>query len=237
MRSSVTLNGRRRSVVTLPGYRAGMKPANFGHTYPAEVLSQAEIHALLAKCSKRAPTGIRNAALIVVLWRSGLRVGEALALRVADVDRDRGTITVLHGKGDRRRVVGVDPQALVMIERWLAMRRRLGIGPSSPMFCTVSRHMGGKPGHPLKDSYVREAFKRLGKRAGIEKRVHPHGLRHTHASELAREGVPVHIIRKQLGHSSLATTERYIDHLEPREVIAAMQTREWAHESPPSARM
>jgi len=233
MHSSVLLDGRRRSVITLPGYRAGMKPANYGLKYPAEVLSQAEVYALLAACPRRSPCGIRNAALIVVLWRGGLRVGEALALRVADVDRERNRVTVLHGKGDRRRVVGVDPGTIAIVERWLAARRKLGIGPARPLFCTIS---GADRGKPLKDSYVREALKHLGKKAGIEHRVHPHGLRHTHASELAREGVPVHIIRRQLGHSSLATTERYIDHLEPMDVIAAMQTREWAHDSPASLR-
>jgi site-specific recombinase XerD len=210
-----------------------MKPANYGHTYPAEVLSQAEIHALLAKCSRRAPCGIRNAALIVVLWRSGLRVGEALALRVADVDMALGTIAVLHGKGDRRRIVGIDPQALAVLELWLRARRALGIGFAAPLFCTIS---GETRGRQLKDSYVREALKELAKKAGIQKRVHPHGLRHTHASELAREGVPVHIIRRQLGHFSLETTARYIDHLEPTEVIAAMQHREWHHEPPASVR-
>lgn len=224
MRSSVLINGRRRSAITLPGYRAGMRPANFGQTYPAEVLTKGEIWGLLAACSRRSSAGVRNAALIVVLWRAGLRVSEALALRIADVDAAAGTITVLHGKGNRRRVVGIDPQAVAMIERWLARRRELGIGSSRPLFCTITQP--GRGG-PLKDSYVREALKKLGRKAGIDKRVHPHGLRHTHASELAREGVPVHIIRRQLGHSSLATTVRYIDHLTPMDVIAAMQEREW----------
>ena len=84
----------------------------------------------------------------------------------------------------------------------------------------------------MHSAVVRECFKDLARRAGIEKRVHPHGFRHTHASELAREGVPLHIIRAQLGHQDLATTARYVDHLAPWEVIDAIRNREgWTHGS------
>jgi integrase len=74
---------------------------------------------------------------------------------------------------------------------------------------------------------VRDMLKRHAEKAGIGKRVHPHGFRHTHAAELAREGVPLHVIRRQLGHSDLAVTARYIDHLAPEEVVAAIRAREW----------
>ncbi len=226
----------RRSPVTLPGYRLGMRPANYGQHYPAEVLTRDEVSRLLAACSRRGHAGLRNQALIVVLWRSGLRIAEALvALRPKDINLEAGTITVLHGKGDRARTVGIDPQAGAVLERWLTRRREIVVidraagrhvrlPPTAPVFCTIS---APRPGRPMHSAYVREAFKALGIKADIEKRVHPHGLRHTHASELAREGVPVHEIRKQLGHASPATTERYIDHLAPLEVIHAMQARSW----------
>ncbi len=230
MPSSVLIDGRRRSAITLPGYRLGMKPANYGQKYPAEVLTREEVERLLAACSRRGPTGLRNRALIVTMWRAGLRVSEALALRPKDVDLDYGTIVILHGKGDRARTVGIDPQAAAVIDAWVRRRRELRVGPLAPLYCTLS---GETKGRRVKDSYVREALKDLARKAEIEKRVHPHGLRHTHAAELAREGVPVHIIRKQLGHASLATTERYIDHLTPLEVINAMQRRDWlTHELP-----
>ncbi len=69
---------------------------------------------LICACSNRAPTGIRNRALIVVMYRAGLRLSEALALKPKDVDPDAGTITVLHGKGERRRVVGIDPGSMAI---------------------------------------------------------------------------------------------------------------------------
>ena len=78
-------------------------PTNKGRRFPAELLSSEEIRALIRACSSRAPTGVRNRALIAVLYRGGLRISEALALLPKDVDSAQGTLTVLHGKGDGRR--------------------------------------------------------------------------------------------------------------------------------------
>ena len=118
------------------------------------------------------------------------------------------------------RVIGLDAGAFALVERWLDRRKTLGLNCTVPLFCTLD-------GKPLDTSYVRHAMKRLAKRAGIEKRVHPHGLRHTHAAELAREGVPMNVIQAQLGHSSLATTSRYLAHVAPQQVVEAMQARKW----------
>jgi site-specific recombinase XerD len=74
-------------------------PANKGKRYPAEPLTGLEVRSLMAACSRRAPTGIRNRALIAVLSRAGLRISEALALESKDLDRSRGAIRILHGKG------------------------------------------------------------------------------------------------------------------------------------------
>ncbi len=90
------------------------RATNRGRRFPAELLSEEEARALVRACSARAPTGIRNRALINLLYRGGLRVSEALALMPKDVDQAAGTVTVLHGKGDRRRVVGIDPAAFAV---------------------------------------------------------------------------------------------------------------------------
>jgi site-specific recombinase XerD len=79
-------------------------------------------------------------------------------------------------------------------------------------------------------AYVRVVLKRLARRAGIDKRVHAHGLRHTHAAQLRAEGVDIAIISKQLGHASITTTACYLDHLAPRAVIAAIRRRTWTGE-------
>jgi site-specific recombinase XerD len=211
------------SPITDPAYRRGRKPANYGRTFPAEVLTPDEVSRLLAACSHRGPSGLRNRALIVTLWRGGLRIAEALALEPKDIDPARGTITVLRGKGNQRRTVGIDPQAMAVLERWLEARRALVAG-RAPVFCRIAAPHRGRE---IRSAYVRTMLKRVAGRAGIEKRVHPHGLRHTHAYELANEGVPLHLIQAQLGHNSLATTDRYVRHIAPVALVQAMQARPW----------
>ena len=223
MLSSVLIDGRRRSYITAPGYRQGMKPANAGRKFPAEVLSRDEIDRLMGALG-RGHAGARNRALVVVMWRSGLRVAEALALHPKDIDLAAGTITVLHGKGDRRRVVGVDEEAGAHLRVWFEHRRQLGLTSRHPVFCVISRPTLGKP---MYSSTVREALKDAGERAGIAKRIHPHGLRHTFASDCAREGVPLPFIQMMLGHKDLATTSRYLASLSPWEAINAMRARSW----------
>lgn len=198
-----------------------MIPANKGRKLPPEPLTADEVRALVNTCSKRAPTGVRNRALLVVLYRAGLRVSEALALKPKDLNAKAGTIRVLHGKNDKDRLVGLDAGAWAIVQLWLDRRADLGIKGKSPVFCTLQ-------GEPIKTAYVRGLLPRLARRASIEKRVHAHGLRHTHAFELAGEGTPLHVIQAQLGHSSAATTDRYIRHLNPAVVVATMRARDWS---------
>ena len=194
--------------------------ADTGRKRPAEILTEAEVRALLAKCSQKAPTGIRDRALLTVLYRAGLRVSEALDLKPSDIDTERGTIRVLHGKGDRSRTVGVDDGALAVVQLWKAERAKLGVNGRQKLFCTLS-------GGPLSANQVRQMIKRRAANAGLDKRVHPHGLRHTHAVELMEEGVPVNAIQHQLGHTSIATTNIYLQHIAPADVIAVGRRREW----------
>ena len=147
-------------------------PANKGQSYPADTLTASEVGALRAACSRRASTGIRNRALIVLLWRSGLRCAEALDLRVRDVDRQASVVKVMRGKGGKTRTVPIDAGAVEVLEEWLAERKRVRVPGGSTLFCTLQ---GGR----LDTSYVRRMLPRLAKRAGIERRVHAHMLRHT----------------------------------------------------------
>ena len=120
--------------------------------------------------------------------------------------------------------MGLDPEAFALVERWLDKRTQIELRADSPVLCTLS-------GRSLRDSYVRALLPRLGRKAGITKRVHAHGLRHTHAAELAREGFSMPLIQAQLGHSSLATTSRYLAHIQPQELIDAMRSRRWGADS------
>ncbi len=213
----------------------GQRPANYGKKYPAEPLTKEEVNRLLA-ATGRGPGGLRNRALLVVLYRSGLRISEALALYPKDFDAAAGSISVLEGKRRKHRIVGIDRQAAAVVEQWLAERAALGLNGRHPLFCTITRD-GGEEGRPLGAAYCRDLCKRLGRKAGIEKRVHPHGLRHTHAFELANEGVPMHVIQDQLGHDDLSTTGRYLRHVAPTALIKTMQARTWIseHDEPSEA--
>lgn len=198
-----------------------MIPANKGQKLPPEPLTGDEVRLLIGTCSKRAATGLRNRALLVALYRAGLRISEALALYPKDLDAKAGTIRVLHGKGDKCRVVGLDAGAWAILQNWLDKRATLGLNGRQPVFCTLA-------GEQIESAYIRGLLPRLARKAGIEKRVHAHGLRHTHAFELASEGTPLHLIAAQLGHGSVATTDRYIRHLNPAAVVQAMQGRQWS---------
>jgi site-specific recombinase XerD len=186
--------------------------------YPAEVLSKDEIRRLLEACGTKTWTARRNRALIVVMYRAGLRLAEALALRPCDVDAERGAIRVLRGKGGRARTVGIDRWGLGEVVSWMDEHRTMGWSPGEPVFCTGS-------GQPVTQAYVRRRLPELARSAGIHKRVHAHGLRHTHAAELRAEGVDVAVIRRQLGHRSLLTTIGYLDHLDPRDSLLALSLR------------
>ena len=217
----VSYGGSMAIDVTQAGHHSGRVPANRGRTYPAEVLTPDEVRQLLAQCSATSSTGTRYRALITMMYRAGLRCSEALALRPKDVDLRAGSVTVLHGKGDRRRTVGIDPGAGRVVEAWIEYRRRLDLPHDAPLFCTLR-------GNAIPPSQIRTLLPRLAHKAGIDKRVHPHGLRHTHAFELMMEGVPMPIIQSQLGHASLATTDTYLAHIAPKQVIETIRKREWS---------
>lgn len=191
---------------------------------PPEPLAPGEVRALLKVCPGDRLTGVRNHALLVVLWRAGLRCAEALALRPSDIDFGAGTIRVRFGKGRRNRCVGIDDSALAVIGLWLDARQAAGV-TGEVLFCTVQK---GHVGYPMSPRYVRALVARLAVRAGVGHRVHPHGLRHTMAVELRREGWPIPEISRQLGHTSIATTQTYVDHMYPAEVIDRARSRSWA---------
>ena len=191
-------------------------PTNKGERFPGRPLEHTEIDALIGACSKRAPTGVRNAALIALLWRTGLRNSEALALKPRDLHLDAPApyVDVMDGKGHKTRQAAIrGGEALPYVQRWLDVRAGRDINGWQPVFCTLS-------GGPLDDSYVRHLFARLRVKAAIEARVHPHALRHTHARDLLRAGCTLEDLRAQLGHASLEVTSRYVREVCPEDRLA-----------------
>lgn len=191
-----------------------MAAPNAGKRYPAEVMTPAEVAAIIGACSAKARTGIRNRALLTLLYRSGLRISEALALKPSDVNLAAHSVRVLDGKGHKTTTRGYHPSADDALARWLDTRKTLGLR-NGPLFCTLA----GGTMHP---QYVRNLLGRLAASAGIDKRVHPHGFRHTFAVELEQAGTPATVISKLLGHSSVAVTARYLDHLTNHQAVAAL---------------
>jgi integrase len=195
--------GRRRSPAAVPGHNAGQAPRNKGRVYPADPPTVDEIVAVMRQTPPDRH-GLRLRALIVVLWRGGLRIPEALSLIESDLDPRRGSILIRRGKGNRRREVGMDGWAWSdHLAPWLAARVELPVGA---LFCVID---GPTRGRPWSATAARGELRRYALAAGVRRRFAPHQLRHAHAVELAREGVPLPVIQRQLGHSYVSTTSVY----------------------------
>lgn len=192
-------------------------PTNKGLRFPAEPLTRSETARLLAAVPTRSTSGLRLRALIAVMYGAGLRVQEALDLMPRDVEAC--TVRVRDGKGGKTMTVSIDPASFDLLGRWMDRRATLGLNGRQPVFSTYSANAFGLP---MDQRYVRATLARFGVKAGIEKRVHPHGLRHSLAFQLYLDAVPLNEIRRQLRHSSLAGTQHYIDHLCPSTDLAVV---------------
>lgn len=215
--------GRPYPLIALPERRRGVAPANAGKKYPPEVLTPDEVLRLMA-AFRGGRIGDRNRAAVAIMWRAGLRLQETLDLEPRDLDLDEGIITVREGKGRRFRRVGIDPWGAGVVATWMEHRAEL-LGDEAwrgRVFITVAKGFGFAP---LQAPSLREAIKRAGVKAKIQKRVHPHGLRHAYCDHLLREGVELRVVSMGLGHGAFATTEAYARHVSAREVIDELRGR------------
>lgn len=202
----------------MPGYLCGRSPRNKGMLYPPDPPRPEEVIAVMRQAGDDRH-GLRMRALITVLWRAGLRISEALALTESDIDPTRGSVLVRHGKGDRRREAGMDEWGFEHLLAWLQLRVELPVGP---LFCVID---GATRGPAWSATAARAELRRLAIEAGVRRRFAPHQLRHAHAVELAREGIAVNIIQRQLGHTDLGTTSIYLRGIDPSEIINAVHSR------------
>jgi site-specific recombinase XerD len=193
-------------------------PGNKGRRYPADPPRVEEIVAVMRHAGEH-PHGLRLRGLIVVLWRAGLRIAEALALNEPDLDPVQGSLLVRRGKGGRRRVVGMDDWGWEQLRPWLEYRRGLPVGP---LFCVIN---SPRAGAPWASSAVRGRLRELAARAGVRRRFAPHQLRHAHAVEMAREGVPLNVIQRQLGHANLGVTSIYLQGIDTAEIVEVVHAR------------
>ena len=210
--------GHRRSPATMPGYHRGRPPRNKGEHYPANPPTVEEIVAVMSAVGDRAD-GHRLRALVVLLWRAGLRISEALSLQESDLDRTRGAVLVRRGKGGKRREVGMDRWAWDQLDPWLEIRRELPIGA---LLCVIH---GPTAGRHWEASAARKQLHHAAAAAGVRRRFAPHQLRHAHAVEMAHEGVPLVVIQRQLGHAHLGITSIYLQGIDSSEIIGTVHRR------------
>ncbi len=210
--------GRRRSPATLPGYHQGRPPGNKGLQYPPDPPTVEEIIAVM-RAAGETSAGLRLRGLVVVLWRAGLRISEALALTESDLDATRGAILVRRGKGGKRREVGMDRWAWEQLSPWLRTRASLPVGA---LFCVLR---GPTRGRPCSPAGLRAQLHRTAVHAGARRRFAPHQLRHAHAVEMSREGAPLVVIQRQLGHADLGITSAYLRGIDNTETIHTVHER------------
>jgi site-specific recombinase XerD len=178
--SFVDIAGRRRSPATFSEFHLGRAPANKGRRYPADLPRVEEIVAFM-RVAGEGVAGDRMRGLIVVLWRAGLRIQEALDLYERDLEPRRGAHLVRSGKGGRRREVGMDDWGWEHLTAWALKRLELPLGP---LFCIID---GPTRGRPWPQTGARSQLRRLAAHAAVRRRFAPHQLRHAHAVEMARE--------------------------------------------------
>lgn len=169
-----------------------------------EVLSVAEIDAMIAAIPPDSAEALRNEAIVETLYGSGLRVSELTGMRISLLDLEQGW-AVIEGKGDKQRGVPLSPRSRELIIRWLDEREGLNIHPDARDTLFLNRR-----GTPLTRVMVFYIIKRLAADAGIVKKVSPHTLRHSFATHLLEGGAGLRVIQELLGHESITTTEIYV---------------------------
>jgi len=167
-----------------------------------EVLSITEIEKLIKAIDLSKPQGHRNKAIIETLYGAGLRVSELVNLRLTDIHKAEGFLTVL-GKGNKQRMVPLGSSAIKAIELYLEQRRRLPVIHDENIVFLNQR------GKKLTRVMVFTIIKELAQKAGIRKKISPHTLRHSFATHLIEAGADLRAVQEMLGHESILTTEIY----------------------------
>ncbi len=167
--------------------------------------------ALMDAPGRPGPEGIRDVALVELLYGSGLRISEALSLSVDDVRADRGFVRV-RGKGGKDRLAPLSEAAKLRLGEYLAQRQTLACDAGQQTLFLGAR------GGPLSRREAQRIVARLAAQARVGQNVHPHTLRHSFASHLLQAGADLRSVQEMLGHSRLSTTERYT-HLDMRRIM------------------
>jgi len=170
-----------------------------------------DVDRLLAQPDVSTPRGIRDKALIELLYATGLRVTELLSLKAGDISLDAGYLTCI-GKGDKQRLVPLGDSAAEWVRRYLAEARPALLKGRKSKWLFVNAKAGGQ----LSRVGFWKLLKEYGVKAGISRGISPHVLRHSFATHLLERGADLRAIQMMLGHADLSTTQIYTHVLEAR---------------------
>jgi integrase/recombinase XerD len=176
-----------------------------------DILTDQEEKSLLDVFNPRYPTSCRNRVMILLALSTGMRVGDIISLQWSDIELDSGRTHVKLGKGKKDRVIFIKPEVLSdMVDLSAKMdRERSGL-----VFSTLK-------GKPVQSQYLRRMIGEKAKKAGIEKRVYFHLLRHSYLSKLYGRTMDIRLVQEVAGHSDISTTQIYT-HVSGADVKAAM---------------
>ena len=169
-----------------------------------EVLSLAEIDAIEAAIDLSRPDGVRDLAIIEVLFSCGLRISELCGLKISELYLEEGYIRV-HGKGRKERLVPIGGTAIQRLRDWFVVRQDIDVRPGEEDYVFVSLRRGRHLSRITLFVYIKD----YAARAGIRKSISPHTFRHSFATQLLEGGANLRAIQAMLGHEDIATTEIY----------------------------
>ena len=162
------------------------------------VLEPEEAQNLLKQPNKRYPTGLRNKAMLSLMLNCGLRVSEVAGLRPGNINLTKGKLRVENGKGNKDRDLAIPEYLTDLFDSWRKKR------PESNFFFSTLK------GKKLSIRYLQQMVKRYAQKAGLDKRISPHTLRHTYATQYYKQTKDIETLRRILGHSDISTTTIYI---------------------------
>ena len=181
---------------------SGVKAPRLGRPLP-KYLTPTQVDRLLAAPDGHTPEGIRDRAMLTIMYASGLRASELVTLRLENVDANAGFLCVL-GKGGKERVVPVADVALTVLAGYIASARQAFLGKRFSNDLFLSRR-----GTAITRQTLWNRIRRWALAAGIEQRISPHTLRHSFASHLLAGGADLRAVQAMLGHADIATTQIY----------------------------